>query len=84
MNFLSIVWDDSDGGNRQHIADHGLTPDDVEDLLRDPRSTFDWSRQSGLRVAFGYTSGGRYILVAFDEIDEATIYPVKACYTVQR
>jgi uncharacterized DUF497 family protein len=78
MNFLSIVWDDSEGGNREHIGDHGLTPDDVEDVLRDPRSTFDWSRQSGLRVAFGYTSGGRYILVAFDEIDEGTIYPVTA------
>jgi hypothetical protein len=66
------------GGNRQQIADQGPTPDDVEDVLPDPRSTFNRSRQSGLRVAFGYTSGGRYILVAFDEIDEATIYPVTA------
>jgi uncharacterized DUF497 family protein len=78
MEFLSIVWDDSDGGNVEHIASHGLTPDDVEEVLRDPRSTFERSRQSGLPIAFGYISGGRHILVAFAEIDEGTIYPVTA------
>jgi hypothetical protein len=29
-------------------------------------------------VAFAYTSPGRFIMVAFDEIDDATVYPVTA------
>jgi hypothetical protein len=44
MDYLSIVWDDSEGGNVEHIADHGLTPDEVEDVLRDPKSKFGRSR----------------------------------------
>jgi len=78
MDYLSIVWDDSEGGNLEHIAEHGLTSDEVEDVLRDPESKFGRSRQSGLPVAFGYTSTGRYIMVAFDEIDEDTVYPITA------
>lgn len=29
-------------------------------------------------MAFGYTSSGRFLMVAFLEIDECTIYPVTA------
>jgi hypothetical protein len=43
MEFLSIVWDDSEGGNVGHIAEHGLTPDEVEEVLRDPKSRFSRS-----------------------------------------
>jgi uncharacterized DUF497 family protein len=78
MEFLSIVWDDSEGGNVEHIAEHGLTPDEVEEVLRDPNSKFSRSRRTGLPLAFGYTSGGRYILVAFEQIDDSTVYPITA------
>jgi uncharacterized DUF497 family protein len=78
MDYLSIVWDESEGGNVEHITQHGLTREEVEDVLRDPDSGFVRSRTSGLPVAFGYTSTGRYIMVAFYEIDEVTIYPITA------
>lgn len=78
MEYLSIVWDDSEGGNVEHIAQHGLTQDEVEHVLCDPRSTFDRSAATGKPIAFGYTSTGRYILVAFQEVDEWTVKPITA------
>jgi hypothetical protein len=52
--------------------------DEVEDVLLDPTSALEPSSSSGRRVAFGYTSAGRYLMAAFDEIDEWTVYPVTA------
>jgi hypothetical protein len=43
----------------------------------------DISRSSGRPVVFGDTSTGRHLMVAYDEIDEDTIYPVTA-YEVPR
>lgn len=78
MQGMTVIWDDSRGGNVEHIAGHGLTPDEVEDVLLNRDSRFARSRSTGRPLAFGYTSTGRYILVAFDEIDEWTVYPVTA------
>jgi hypothetical protein len=35
MNFLRILWDapDDPEGNVEHIAEHGLSIEDVEDVL---------------------------------------------------
>lgn len=38
----------------------------------------DTSRSSGRPMRFGYTQDGRYIVVAFEWIDDVTIYPVTA------
>ena len=74
MSWLSIIWDDS---NTVHVAEHGLTPDDVDAVLAEPVSE-TISHSSGLPLVFGYTPDGRYILVSFVEVDEDTIYPVTA------
>jgi uncharacterized DUF497 family protein len=63
--------------NVEHIAEHGLTPDDVEAVLLNPVET-TISRSSGRPVATGYTPDGRLIFVVFEEIDPTTIYPVTA------
>ena len=36
MKFFRIIWDDPDdpNGNVQHIIEHGLAIEDVEDVLR--------------------------------------------------
>ena len=41
MTFLWIIWDDESDplGNVQHIAEHGLTTDEVEAVLNAPAST---------------------------------------------
>jgi hypothetical protein len=84
LNFTSILWDrdDDPDGNVQHIADHGLTKDDVEYVFDNPTGT-DISRSSGRPVVFGATDTGRYIMVAYDLIDASTVYPVTA-YDVPR
>jgi uncharacterized DUF497 family protein len=78
VRFLTVIWDDSPGGNVEHVAAHGLTPEEVEDVLQAPNTTFTVSRSTGRPVAFGYTRTGRHILVRFDEIDETTVEPITA------
>ena len=79
MPFREIIWDDPDDpkGNVQHIAEHGLTIDEVVFVLENPESE-STSRSSGQPCVFGYTPDGVYIIVVYDEIDEDTVYPVTA------
>ncbi len=77
MAYLEIIWDDEPGGNVEHIAEHGLSPDDVEEVLFSPVD-HDTSRSSGLPIAFGFTPDGRYILVVYEKISDVMVYPVTA------
>ena len=36
MPWYDIIWNDEPGGNADHIAQHGLTPEDVEGVICDP------------------------------------------------
>lgn len=72
-----IIWNEEPDGNVVHIEEHGLTVDDVEEVLANPDSR-DVSRSSDLPCVFGYTTDGRYIIVVFELIDEDTIYPLTA------
>ena len=85
MPFLSIVWDldDDPGGNVQHCAEHGVTKEEVEEVLEKPTDTDD-SHSSGRPVAFGETSTGRHLMVVDEEIDADTAYPVTACEVPRR
>jgi uncharacterized DUF497 family protein len=79
MWYVRIIWDEDDNpdGNVQHIAEHGLTIEDVEYVLENP-SQEARSRSTGRPCCFGYTPGGDYIIVIYDQVDEDTIYPVTA------
>lgn len=78
MRYVTIIWDDSPGGNVEHVAGHGLTPDEVEGVLQDRRNVLDVSRSTGALAVFGFTATGRHIMVAFEEIDEFMSYPITA------
>ncbi len=82
-----VIWDldDDPDGNVQHIAEHGLTVEEVEDVLFDPRTRTGRSRSSGRPEAFGETLTGKYITVIWDEVcdDPRMIYPITA-YEVPR
>jgi hypothetical protein len=81
MAKVSCIWDleNDPDGNVQHIALHGITPAEVEEVLDSGYASADISRTSGNPIAFGWTSTGKYILVVFEEIDDApTVYPVTA------
>jgi len=84
MPFHSIWWDTDDDpdGNVQHCARHGVTKDEVEEVLQNPTDT-DESHSSGSPVAFGDTSTGRHLIVVYEEIDADTVYPITA-YDVPR
>jgi uncharacterized DUF497 family protein len=77
MPWYDIIWNYEPGGNVEHIADHGLTPEDVEAVISNPLEK-KTSRSSGRPLVTGYTPGGRLILVVYEEIDESTVYPVTA------
>jgi len=81
MPYRDILWNEEPDGNVEHIAEHGLTPEDVEEIVFNPVAN-DKSRSSGLPIVYGFTSDGRYALVVYEEIDETTIYPVTA-YVVE-
>lgn len=64
-------------GYIEHIAEHGLTQDDVQHVFDNPTG-YGVSRSSGEPAVFGYTPDGRYIIVVYGEIDEFSAYPVTA------
>jgi hypothetical protein len=78
-----IDWDDpaDEGGNTAHVAEHGLTPEEVESALFDENTRFDVSDSSGLPIAFGSTVTGRFIAVVFEVLnlaDPLIIRPITA------
>lgn len=85
MAFLFIVWDmdDDPDGNVQHCLQHGVTKEEVEEVVRNPSSRSGVSRTSGRPAIFGDTGAGRHLIAVYEEIDDDTIYPVTA-YDVDR
>ncbi len=79
MAIRYAIWDTEDDprGNVRHIGEHGLTPEDVEDVLFGVHES-DTSRSSGSPMVFGFTSAGTYICVVFEWVSDDTVYPVTA------
>ena len=77
MPWYDFIWNHESGGNAEHIAEHGLTPEDVETVICNPLEKTT-SRSSGRPVVTGYTPDGRLIFVVYEEIDDVTVYPVTA------
>jgi uncharacterized DUF497 family protein len=78
-----VDWDepDDEGSNTAHVAEHGLTVDEVESALLDDETEFDLGDSSGRPVAFGHTTTGRDIVVVFEVISPAepiVIRPITA------
>jgi len=75
MPWFDFIWDEAE--NLAHLAEHDLTPEDVEDVVRyaDNRSI---SRTTGRQIAFGFTPSGRHVCVVYDKIEVMTVYVVTA------
>ena len=82
MDLFRILWDDPDDpdGNVQHIAEHGLELEDVEEALFNPTSE-GTSDSSGRPCVWGYTLEGLYIIVVYEQID-ADMIRVLTAYEV--
>ena len=61
MEIREFEWDDH---NIEHIARHGVAPDEVEDVAFDDNP---WIRKGrkGTRYMLGYTVAGRYLFVVY-------------------
>ena len=68
-----VDWDDpnDEGSNTAHIAEHGLSPEEVESALFDESTTYDVSDSSGRPIAFGSTVTGWFIAVVFEVLNPA-------------
>ena len=74
----TVIWDDEPGGNVEHVAANGLTPDEVDEILLDDTIPTARSAATDRPCKFGLTSTGKYIIVVWDELndDPRMIYPV--------
>jgi uncharacterized DUF497 family protein len=79
MLHTSIIWDEEDDprGNVQHIAEHDLTIEDVEEVLAAPASQGK-SDSTGYPAVWGNVLDGRFIIVIFEAIDVDTIRVIRA------
>ncbi len=77
--YFTIIWDSEDDldGNAQHIAENGLTIEDVEHVVGNPERE-DVSRSSELPCCFGYTEGGDFVIVVYEIFEGGMLYPVTA------
>ena len=68
-----VDWDDpnDEGSNTAHVAEHGMTPEEVDSALFDENTTFDVSDSSGRPIAFGTTVSGRFVAIVFDVLNPA-------------
>ena len=78
MPWFDVVWDDSlPDGNVAHLAEHGVSREEAEEVLTNAVSR-EKSRSSGRWIAFGRTASGRGLAVVYEMIDEITVIPVTA------
>lgn len=60
----------------QHLALHGVTRGEFEEVVMDP-DRVEISSSSGDLIAFGPTSTGKYLACIYDEFED-WIYPITA------
>jgi hypothetical protein len=81
---VAFIWDleDDQKGNYWHICveGHGVTREEVEEVLAAHYETAAQSRSSGQPEAFGWTATGKYLTVVFERVsdDPLTVYPITA------
>lgn len=61
MEIREFEWDDA---NIEHIARHGVFPDEVEDVAFDDDPWIRKGRKD-IRYMLGYTVAGRYLFVVY-------------------
>jgi uncharacterized DUF497 family protein len=80
MTRTAAQWDE---WNTEHIQRHGVTREEVDEVIANPSSRVieNPSRTSRRPAIFGYTRAGRPLLIAYDLLDDDVprrIYPITA------
>lgn len=75
-----IVWDDSVGGNIEHLAEHGVTLEEFEQVLAAGFADRVISRSHPDHwLVQGFTDRGRFLFIVFEYFEaEHLINPVTA------
>jgi uncharacterized DUF497 family protein len=79
---VEFIWDleENPEGNVQHIAEHGVTVAEAEQVVRDQYGAALATRSSTRPTVFGWTLTGKYLGVVFEVVDKAgpQVYVVTA------
>jgi len=79
---VQSIWDleDDPKGDVQHILEHDVIQEEVEEVLDTYYDATAVSRSSGNPITFGWTSTGRYLAVEWELVgeDTPTVYPLTA------
>ncbi|MFO0810347.1 MAG: hypothetical protein U0746_17120 [Gemmataceae bacterium] len=69
-----------------HIAEHGVTKEEADEVLRNEDNETDVSASSGRPITFGWTSTGKHLAVVWEEAgdDPRMVYPITAYETPPR
>jgi len=84
MGRVAFIWDleDDPKGNYWHICieGHGVTRQEVEEVVTGNYEAAVLSRSSSQPEAFGWTANGKYLTVVFERVsdDPLTVYPITA------
>lgn len=78
--FYEFVWTDE---ILEHLAEHDLTAEDFESVVEHPEDRGK-SASSGCPIAFGETADGRFILCAYDLLDDGITVIPRTAYDVPR
>lgn len=83
MAKIDDIWwdlDDEEGSRAEHVGEHGVTKDEVEEILLNPANPTLTSRTSGEQITFGYTSAGRYLAIVWERVQDVpfTVFPITA------
>jgi uncharacterized DUF497 family protein len=82
MAKATFVWDDE---NIAHIGAHGLSPEEVEPVVNNPRNVQTYSSATGRSSTFGMTKTSKYIIVVWDKVkDRPWTVRVTTAYEVPR
>jgi hypothetical protein len=76
MQIRAVVWDE---WNEEHIARHGVVPEEVEEVLAGLFAPpFIQRARQGSYRALGQTADGRYLSVFFVVRPTRAVYPITA------
>jgi uncharacterized DUF497 family protein len=74
---FDFIWINGPDGNVEHLAQHGVSPQEAEQVVRHPIAT-DKSASTGRPIAFGFARSGRKLAVVYEKIDSITVYVITA------
>lgn len=78
MPWIDLLWDHEPGGNVEHIAEHGVSPEEVREVMEDDSTEHTISESSGYPLAMGYSAAGRFLVVVYEQLDPFTLKPITA------